>query len=205
MEPFSDCIFSIVATLLVIELKLPDSASVWHSLALIAPKILAFILSFIIVGMYWVAHHSMFNFVRKVDRNFLWLNNLNLLCVTFLPFPTAVLGSHPFETGAICFYAITLILANGTLTIAFRYLARHPELAQSNLTPELARRMERLVFLPIILYLAAIPFSYLEPIVSLAIFVITPAFYIIPNPWFKKAVGGGVSAQNDLHHSHHSK
>jgi len=192
LEPFSDCVFSIVATLLVIELKLPETGTVIHALGVIAPKLLVFVLSFIIVGTYWVAHHTLFNFIHRVDRNLLWLNNLNLLSITFLPFPTAVLGSHPFEIGAIVLYGATLILVNLTMSFIWLYASHKDGYMVDKVTPEFARRLRWLQLLPLAGYSLAIALADFVPVASLAIFVLVPAFFIIPNKWYRKATGGNI-------------
>ena len=192
VEAFSDGLFAIVATLLVIELKLPEGPSVWLDLLSIGPKILAFVLSFLIVTMYWVAHHSMFNFVSRVDRNLLWLNNLSLLCVSFIPFPTAVLGNHPQDPNAIALYGITLILVNVTDTLAWSYAARKPELSGKHLTPHIATLVTRLHLSPVAAYTVAIVAGRFQPLLSLAIFVCVPLFFIIPNRWVSGNIRSSV-------------
>ena len=183
VEAFSDGVFGFVATLLVIELKLPEGASVWQDLLAIAPKLMAFVLSFLIVTMYWVAHHSMFHFVARVDRNLLWLNNLSLLSVCFIPFPTAVLGNHHMDPSAIALYGATLIIVNVMNTLAWSYTARKQELADKDLTPRIAKQVRRLHLFPVAAYAVAIVAGRFQPWVSLAIFVCVPLFFIVPNRW----------------------
>jgi uncharacterized membrane protein len=183
MQAFSDGVFGTVAILLVIELKLPEGPSVWHSLLSIAPKVLAFVLSFLIITMYWIAHYSMFHFVSRVDRNLLWLNNLSLLCLSFIPFPTAVLGSHPFEPSAIALYGVNLMLVNLLNTLGWLYTAQRPELASKDLTPQLARQVALVHLAPVVAYAAAILMGTWRPWISLAIFAGVPLFFVIPNPW----------------------
>jgi uncharacterized membrane protein len=198
IEPYSDCVFSIVATLLVIDLKLPDTGTVFHSLGVIAPQLLVFVLSFVIVSMYWVAHHTLFNFVNKVNRNLLWLNNLNLLSVIFLPFPASVWGSHPLDPHAIILFGGALILANITLTFLWLYVTTHPALAKDSLTPFIARRLRWLHLIPIVAYVVAMIISYWVPELSVLIFVIIPAFYIIPNPLFRRITRASNAAEIPL-------
>lgn len=190
IEAFSDGVFAVVATLLVIELKIPDAPSVWQGLIAIEPKILAFTLSFIIVAMYWIAHHSMFHFFARVDRNLLWLNNLSLLSISFIPFPTAVLGNHPQDHGAIALYGATLILVNITNTIAWSYAARKPELSSKHLTPHIAKRILLLHLSPVVAYAAAIIIGNFQLWLSLVIFVCVPLFFIIPNRFVHGALRG---------------
>src|SRR6478672_3367066 len=97
LEAFSDGVFAVGITLLAIDLKIPPVAdgdlerALWAS----TPRVLTFVLSFLIVGVYWVAHHSMLDFWRRVDRTGLWLNNLTLMFVCVLPYPASVLAAHP--------------------------------------------------------------------------------------------------------------
>ncbi|MGH6836369.1 MAG: TMEM175 family protein [Methylocella sp.] len=183
VEAFSDGVFGVVATLLVMDLRLPEGPSVWQDLLAIAPKILVFVLSFVIVTMYWVAHHSMFHFVSRVDRSLLWLNNLSLLCVSFIPFPTAVLGNHPLEPSAIALYGLTLILVNLMGTLTWSHAARNPELSGEHLTPHVAAGVKRLHLSPVAAYTVAIIAVRFQPWLSLAIFVLVPLFFIVPNRW----------------------
>jgi uncharacterized membrane protein len=183
VEAFSDGVFGFAATLLVIELRLPDGPLVYEALLAMSPKILAFVLSFLMVATYWVAHHSMYHFVSKVDRNLLWLNNFGLLFVTFLPFPTAVLGNHPLDRDAIALYGSTLILLNIMGTLAWSYVARHPSLSDKRLTPRIARRVQVLHLSPVAAYAIAIAAASALPRLSLAIFVAVPMFFTIPNRW----------------------
>jgi len=199
VEPYSDCVFSIVATLLVIELKLPDTGTVFHSLGVIAPKLLVFVLSFLIVSMYWVAHHSLFNYIAKVNRNLLWLNNLNLLSVIFLPFPASVWGSHPLDPHAVILYGGALTLANITLSLMWFYITEHPELAKDTLTARVARRARWLHLTPIVAYVFAMFISYWLPYLSAAIFLVVPGFYIVPNPLFQHITRASNVAEPPLH------
>src|SRR5215469_15221273 len=96
LEAFSDGVFAIVITLHILDVHIPqDQPLTFASLWSVAPHLLTFVLSFVIVGLYWVAHHSMLHFVKVVDRQILWLNLVLLLIVVFVPFPTAMLGQHP--------------------------------------------------------------------------------------------------------------
>jgi uncharacterized membrane protein len=95
MEIFSDGVFAIVITLLDLEFRPPDVQHfTFSALSSVATNVFAFVLSFVIVGMYWIAHHNMAVFVKGVDRLLLWLNLVLLLTVVFLPFSTAVFGRH---------------------------------------------------------------------------------------------------------------
>jgi len=88
LESFSDGVFAIVITLLILNIHLDrDQELTLQTLASLGPEMLAFALTFVIVGVYWVSHHSMMHMIKAVDRRLLWLNLLLLLAVVFIPFP----------------------------------------------------------------------------------------------------------------------
>src|SRR5580658_7508196 len=96
-EAFSDGVFAIVITLLILEIKVPPAGSIpAGEIARELPRrlwelhsaFLAYVLSFFIVGTFWVAHHNIFKLIRRTDRMFMWINMVLLMCVVFVPFPT---------------------------------------------------------------------------------------------------------------------
>ncbi len=94
---FSDGVFSIAITLLVLNLCVPTvPGELLDQLGKQWPSLLSYILSFVIVGIYWVAHHNMFHYIKRSDRPFLWINILLLMCVAFIPFPAGLLGQFSF-------------------------------------------------------------------------------------------------------------
>ena len=108
IEALSDGMFAIIMTLLVIEIKPPevhDAAQVAealrHSLVALLPKIVAYAISFLTLAIFWVSHHQHFHALQHADRGVLWLNNLLLLFLAFVPFPTAVLGEYPTQPLAV--------------------------------------------------------------------------------------------------------
>src|SRR5277367_1636571 len=100
LEAFSDGVFSIAITLLVLEIKLPEnppihsSGQLWLALAQLWTHYLGYVLSFFVIGVMWANHHALFEYIRRADRAVLLANLLLLMGVGFLPFPTAVLADH---------------------------------------------------------------------------------------------------------------
>jgi len=128
IEAFSDGVFAIVVTLLVLEIHVPQvqgpdlGAALARSLAAMAPKFLSYVLSFAIICIWWIAHHHLFHLLRKSDRGLLWLNCLFLLFLAFIPFPTALMGDYPSERIAVISYGAVMILA-GLSFAGMRYYA----------------------------------------------------------------------------------
>src|SRR3954466_5450469 len=117
LEAFSDGVFAITITLLVLEIRPPtDYTHLLHGLAALWPSYLAYVLTFLFVGQVWANHHVMFDHIRAADRVVLLLNTLLLMAVAFLPFATSVLAGamrdgHGQRT-AVAFYGIAFVLAS---------------------------------------------------------------------------------------------
>jgi len=143
VEAFSDGVFAIAITLLILEIRLPEpgavgaGGSLWARLCALWPSYLAFFISFFVILIMWVNHHELMRLVRSVDYPLLFANGFVLLLVTFVPFPTAVLARHLATSEAapaVTFYCGTFVLISLTwgwlfLTIVRRGLLRpdvHP-------------------------------------------------------------------------------
>jgi uncharacterized membrane protein len=125
---FSDAVFAIAITVLAIDLRVPAGVSVQsgHELHEAIPGITSFVISFVVIGLFWLAHHSMFRFITAFDRPLLLLNLLLLGTIAFLPFPTAVLGaSSTSQAPAVIFYA-ACVSATGLVEVAAWLWATRP-------------------------------------------------------------------------------
>lgn len=135
---FSDAVFAIAITILVLDIRLPagvDAASsreLLLSLAGLWPKYLAFFVSFWVIGLSWTSHHRKFLYVQRVDYQLLALNLLMLMMIAFIPFPTAIMSENVSFT-ATAFYALTMILTSLSGLILWRHAARNHRLIDPNL------------------------------------------------------------------------
>jgi uncharacterized membrane protein len=128
LEAFSDGVFAIAVTLLVLEIKVPPSGgaeALVHGLLELWPSYVGFAVSFITIGIIWVNHHAVLTTIHSVDRALLFKNLLLLLTVSFIPFPTAVMAEYlRAESGqdvAVAFYAGSFFV----MGLAFRQLWPH--------------------------------------------------------------------------------
>lgn len=139
---FSDGVFAIAATLLVLDIHLEPGLS-GHALTAafwaLRPRLLAYGLSFVIIGVYWVAHHLMLSAMQRIDRPLLWLNNLFLLFVAFIPASAGFLGSYPGQQPLVVWYGINLLLASGALEMLWRYATFHGRLTSPHPNATLVR------------------------------------------------------------------
>ncbi len=142
---FSDAVYAIAITLLVIDLRLPpgsgelDNAGLARVLLAMLPQLFSYVLSFLVIGSFWSSHHRKFRYVTGYDRRLLLLNMLLLMVVAFLPFPTAVLGESGNATATI-FYAGTIVVASLLSALLWRYPLTHGLVRAS--TPQHIRRFE---------------------------------------------------------------
>jgi uncharacterized membrane protein len=188
VEAFSDGVFAIVITLIILEIEVPhvEVSHLKDALFALGPKFFAYALSFIIIGVYWVAHHNMFNYIKKVDRTSLWLNNFTLLFIGFIPFPTALLGGYPYEQLPVVVYGLTLAVVNGMGTLFWIYSTKNNRMTGGNLSTSFIRFVTFTHSMPIMCYLVAIGFSYININVSYIIYALVPLFFILPNPLLNK-------------------
>ncbi len=137
-------------------------------------------LSFVIVGIYWVAHHNTFHYIKRSDRNLLWLNILLLLCIVFIPFPTALLGQYPDQQVAVIAYAGTLALTGLALQSLWWYATSRHRLVDRTIDPVLVRRATRRNLTAPLIYLFAIGISWFSVTASLVLFILVPLYYVFP-------------------------
>jgi uncharacterized membrane protein len=147
IEALADGIFAVAMTLLVLDVKLPDGEYYSTNHALIV-RLLSFehayviyFVSFIVLGMFWVAHHAAFHYIRYVDHTLLWINLFFLFVITSVPFGTDMLGSQNTLTFPYLYYSSKVLLLCGILIGQLAYLRRHPELAQPSLTHAVLRQI----------------------------------------------------------------
>jgi uncharacterized membrane protein len=176
---FSDGVFAIAITLLVLDLKLPDEPS--HApgdltalLLELIPKFYSWVLSFVIIGIYWMGHHQMFSYIRRIDGTLLWLNILFLLCISFIPFPTSVLGEYGDRRPAVILYFGTLCATGLSGTLLWWYATRDRRLVDPDLDPQLVTYSTLRGVTAIGIFLLAIGVSFLSPEIAVYCPVLIP-------------------------------
>jgi uncharacterized membrane protein len=194
LEAFSDGVFAIVITLLILDVHLPSQGALsWTALAQALPNVLAFILSFVLVGTYWIAHHMMWGFVGRVDRYLLWLNLALLLTVVFIPFPAALLGAHFSDAIAVTLYGLALALVNTAGTFVWLYSMKR-ELRLPGVPDRFVRFVAIIHSTPIAIYLLGVALAPVSVALSLVLYVAVPIFFILPNPLIDREVKAALAA-----------
>jgi uncharacterized membrane protein len=164
---FSDAVFAISITLLALEIRLPaierpvTSAALLKSLLLLWPKYISYVISFLVIGIFWIAHHRKFHFIVHYDNMLLSLNLLLLMAVAFSPFPTSIIGEYMNQTATI-FYALTMMLTSLLTAVIWWYASHNNRLIDASLDPRQRRRETwRSLLLPVI-FLVSIGLSFIS-------------------------------------------
>jgi uncharacterized membrane protein len=144
MEAFSDGVFAIVITLLILEVHVPEGVSAEHlgdELIRLLPTMGAYFLSFFVVGLYWMVHHRTMHLLKEVNQPVLWINIIWLLFVSVMPFTTSLLGGYPLQPLPITIYGLNLIFTNLTGVFSMIYARYHPELTHQPFDADFMRRL----------------------------------------------------------------
>jgi uncharacterized membrane protein len=177
MLAFTDGVIAILITILVLELRPPSG----HHLDDILDekgKLLAYVLSFVFVAIYWNNHHHLMQVVHRIDGRTLWANIHLLFWLSLTPLATAWLGQSGVEPGPVAFYAIVQLgsgIAYALLTLAL--LALHEP--GSQLAQAIGR--DRKGRLSVVLYVVALAFAFVVPWISVALFVTVAVIWFIPD------------------------
>jgi uncharacterized membrane protein len=187
LEAFSDCVLSIIITVMVIDLHVPHGADL-AALAPVAPLFFCYVVSFVCIGTYWNNHHHMLHAVRRISGWVLWANLHLLFWLSLLPFVTAWMGTNNFAPMPTALYAFDLLMSG----IAYSVLT-HALIAADGKESLLAKavgsaRKERI---SLVLYASAIPIAFWNSWASVAIFVLAALFWLIPDRRIESRVATG--------------
>lgn len=185
LDFFSDGVFAIAITLLVVEIHAPEGdGALEGALIDLWPSFLGYVISFLLVGLIWANHHAMFLHIRSADRTLMFLNTVLLMTVAFIPFTAAVLShaiAERHDLGvAVVTYGFNLTVGGAVFNVLWQYARRHPELLTPQTTPETARGMGRRFVVGPAIYGAGSVIGYWAPFVGLSLFAVLILFFWFP-------------------------
>jgi len=187
---FSDGVLAVVITIMVLELKAPPGARL-ADLAVAAPTLLAYVLSFIYVGIYWNNHHHFFTLVAKVGGGVLWANLHLLFWLSLIPFTTSWLGEHPSSAGPAAVYGFSLLMPAIAYYVLQNLLIGRGRDENSELARALGRDLKGK--LSPVFYVIGIGISFVSPYVAEGIYALVALAWLIPDPRIERAVRAGRS------------
>ena len=182
LETFSDGVFAIAATLLVLEFGITNDQNLGRELLQLWPSYLAYVTSFLTIGIIWMNHHHTVSFIGRVDRTFLFVNNLLLLTVAFLPFPTGLVGeaiqSGLGEQAAALAYAATLVVMAILHQFWWQYARRNRRLISDETPDSALRAVDRAYWPGVPMYAAVFVVAFFSPLTAVVITFAIAAFYL---------------------------
>ncbi len=185
IEAFSDGVFAIAITLLVLDLKIPhpgDSQTLASNLFGQWPMFLAFFNSFATILIIWMNHHNLFGHITRTNPLFMLLNGLLLLCVTFLPFPTSLVAEYYGHTGqsaAAILYSGTFLMMAFAFNLLWRYASHRHKLLNKSVTTEQVKTINRQYLVGPIFYGLAFIFAFVHVTASLLLIIALAVFYAV--------------------------
>ena len=185
IEAFSDGVFAIIVTLLVLELHVPDlgghpgdASALGHKLVGLLPKFLSWLISFVIVCKFWINHHYVLGLAKYANYGMVWINSIFLMFQSFVPFPTGLMGEYPTNPLAVSLFGAVMALNTLLFIILHAYVLRN--LVKPALFGELDPSIIKKSFVGPLFYLFGAAMAWVNPWLSFVLYMITPLFFITP-------------------------
>jgi uncharacterized membrane protein len=185
LEAFSDGVFAIIVTLLVLELRLPtlpkdaNDDAIWQGLVSVLPSLYAWMVSFLVTIVFWVNHHRFMANLHHSTDALMWFNAFLLLALSIIPFPAAVIGQHPSSPLAVCLFGLTIALGGFMFQVMRLYATITPGLMQGN-----SKHKNKLLIIGIffgpVLYTAAAATAYIHTTLAQVLYALITFYFILP-------------------------
>jgi uncharacterized membrane protein len=184
-EAFSDGVFAIAATLLVLEIRVADLSNastqkVWQELVNLLPHIFSYATSFIVIGVLWLNHHALFHFIKRVDRVSLTLNLFLLMCIAFIPSSTAIVGKYSAYPMVVSFYGLSLAITGLVYNLLCFYVLNRYIKGENLIQQHLIRQASIWSISYPISYLIAALLALINSGLSLILYAAISLFYLLP-------------------------
>lgn len=185
LKALADGVFAIAMTLLVLELSVEEIAKtsankeLVHGIFEMWPKFLIYGLSFLILGIFWVIHHVLFDFIKRNDTPLVWLNILFLMFVALIPFSTSLFGKFGAKQITALIYGVNMLLIFNSGWSIWAYATGKHRLVDSDLDPGLIRGANLMGLVYTLIMIPAIGISFVKPIISFYIYIFFVVVFII--------------------------
>jgi uncharacterized membrane protein len=187
LAAFSDGVIAIIITIMVLELKVPQGAD-WAALRALAPNMVSYVLSFVYLAIYWNNHHNLLHTVTRVDGLILWANSHLLFWLSLVPAATSWMGEYFLEPLPTALYGAILLMP----AIAYYLLQKaivHQQGKHSVLASALGRDFKGKI--SVLLYAAAVVLAFVDAWLSIAIYALVAAMWLIPDRRIEKVLREG--------------
>ena len=185
LEAFSDGMFAIILTILVLELHVPELenssfAAFSAGMLQLAPKFFAFVFSFFIIAIFWINHHSIIHHVHKVDTKLLWLNMGLLFFSCLFPFITAFVGDYMLNPYVVALYPLNMALSSVMVNALWKYAYVDTDLAPNTLTDDEKQARMKRDRTALLMNLASAVLAFVWVPITLTIMAIMPFAFVVP-------------------------
>jgi len=186
IETLADGVFAIVMTLLVFDMRVPiqdqvNAVGLGQALLTLTPNMISYVISFVILGVFWVGHHNQFFYIRRSDRSLLWINMLFLMFVALVPFSAGLLSQYGNDPLSLIVYNLNLIATGSVLYLHWAYAVRDGHLLGHALDPKVDRLVRRRILTPPSFYFLAILVSLINVQLAVLLDVLIPVLYVLPS------------------------
>ena len=185
---FSDAVIAIAITLLVLEIRLPeltrglDGPTITGEILSLWPKYLGYLVSFWVIGLYWMAHHRIFRLIDSYDRRLLTLNLAFLCTVAFMPFPTSVLFDYAGVFIVVLLYAGTLTLTGLSLVAIWLYATKEHRLVDPQLDERMIHNQTQSLLVGPGVFLLSIIVAIFNPDLGMYVWLLQIPAYFLTRP-----------------------
>jgi uncharacterized membrane protein len=186
LEAFSDGVFAVIITIMVLEMKVPRGTDL-QALKSVVPVFLSYVLSYIYVGIYWNNHHHLLQASEHVTGGILWANLVLLFCLSLVPFTTAWMGQNHYAPLPVAVYGVMLLLAGIAFVVLTKSLIAHHG-KNSVLATSIGNDWKGRV--SVLVYALAIPLAFVRPWVACACYIFVAIMWLAPDPRIEKHVHG---------------
>jgi uncharacterized membrane protein len=189
---FSDAVFAIAMTLLVVGITAPtlsdgsDVGELADALNDLTSNFVSFFISFAVIGRYWAAHHQFYAGLARIDRRMIGINLVYLAFIAFLPFPTVLLGTYFENPLSVSVYAVTVGIVSGLEVVLFRH-AHHARLFTRTMPDDVYRWGVILSLSPVVFFIASVPLAFLNTVVAVAFWFLVVPLGAITGRWKPRA------------------
>lgn len=188
---FSDAVFAFAATLLVLKIDLPQlsgnvvGSQVISSLISLWPQYLANLISFLVIGYYWIHHHAIFGLLKRFNSTIVWINLFFLICVSFIPFPVDLYGDFPNVPEVVVFYSFSLAVVGYTLAIVWLYACYKNRFIDKSMSKRRVHYYTFRIFVAPVVFTLAIPLVYIHPAAAQLSWLLVIVGVVLVNKKFK--------------------
>ncbi len=186
LEAFSDGVFAIIITIMILELKIPEDTS-WAAINHLLPKFLCYVLSFVYIAIYWGNHHHMMHTVKRINASIMWSNMHLLFWLSIVPFATGWMGETHFDRVTVAVYAGLLLLSGISYTILSKAIKKTNK-EETVLTRALAKDDIKGIT-SVVLYSISIPLSlWVHPLLAAGLIAAVAVMWVIPSKAIEHAL-----------------